>query len=261
MTQYTTGNPERDHMYRNYIAAFGSDIDAIKAAAPNDFEVSADEVAGFILEMESSAAPQPEVTFEDEPLDPVPSDPVTGRAYAAPRKIIEESRLPQPARADESPDSAPQATTGRDMTHAEAVAALRAADLHLTDCRLNVRRTTAALQEARGKLQQEIEKHIANTPQKFTQFDAARAYAATSLEERRQRAARFGTGESATARRFVQKRMTGGGPHRGALNQEQRARVGFVVPGSAAAMAPHDYQADQRARQGLTQPGKPTPEK
>jgi hypothetical protein len=236
-------------MYRDFIAAFGDDIDAIVAAAPNDFEVSADEVAGFLSE--TSAAPQPadEVTFEEPPNSNLAFDPQSGMTIAPAPKSLEPPR---------ESAAAPSVTTGRDMTHAEAVAALHAADAHLTDCRLNVRRTIAAHQEAKGKLQQEIEKYLTNNPNPLTAEMNARLYAQASLDERRQRVLRGAkSGESILARRFVQKRMQGGGPNRGALSQEQRARVGFVVPGSVAATAPFDPQADVRARQGLSAPGKP----
>jgi hypothetical protein len=49
------------------------------------------------------------------------------------------------------------------------------------------------------------------------------------------------------------------GPNRGALNQRQRARLGFAVPGSPAAMNPTNQTiADAQARAGLTPVGKPT---
>jgi len=248
-------------MYRDFIAAFGDDIDAIAAAAPNDFEVSADEVAGFISE--TSAAPQPtdEVTFEEPPNTDLAFSPQSGMTIA-PGSLKKKIASPRENAAAPSHDSAPKAATGRDMTHAEAIRALNAADMHLADCRTRVRATTAAVQDAKRLLQLEIEKHNAANPNRLTPEMNAKLYAQASLEERRQRVLRGATtGESARARAFVQKRMTGGGGRRNGIGQEARARMGFVVPGSPASQAPFDPQADIRARRGLSAPGQPIPGK
>ena len=63
---YSTGNPERDRLYRGYIVAFGDDIDAIAAAAPGDFEVSADEVAGFLTESDDVRQPGSDLAFDPQ---------------------------------------------------------------------------------------------------------------------------------------------------------------------------------------------------
>jgi hypothetical protein len=133
--------------------------------------------------------------------------------------------------------------------------------MNLAECRRQVRITTATLSEAKRRLQQEIEKYLAANPNPLTPELNARNYAMASLEARRQRALKYGTGESAKARAFVQKRMTGGGPSRGGLSHQQASRTGYVVPGSPASMAPPNPQADIAARKGLSALGKPTPSK
>jgi len=247
---WTSGNLERDHLLRNAVAAYGADKEAIRASLPGDFDAGDDEITAVLAEFEQ---PSNEVTFEPVPGTVVvppdlPFSRISGLTLAPAPK--------SPAAAPSAVD-VPQATMPRPKNRAEAVAELRDADMALAECRRQVRITTAAVLDAKGRLQKEIEKHVAVNPNRLTPEMQARQYAQASLEARRQRALKYGTGESASARRFVQKRMTGGGPNRGALNQEQRARLGFAVPGSPAAMAPFDHQADQRARQGLSQAGKP----
>lgn len=145
---------------------------------------------------------------------------------------------------------------------------LNAANLHLADCRTQVRATTNAVQEAKRVLQLEIEKYIANTPQTWTPEMNSRAYAQASLEARRQRAARFGSGTTQSANDFVRDYPVppGGtkGGKRGAVSRKTAAHYGFVVPGSPAAVNPSPAEqvaADARARAGIAAPGKPMPSK
>jgi len=241
-------------MYRSYIAAYGDNIDAIKAAAPSDFEVSADEVAGFLTEGDAL----PPVKFypngelmPGEPSSNLAFDPQSGMTIAP-------VRTPRPLPATDDAPSAVDAPQAPDVTREQAHAALRAADMDLAECRLNVRRTQAAVNAAKIELQKQIEIYVKANPNPLSAEINARNFAASALEDRRKRAALFGTGESASARRFVQKRMTGYGPKRGGQSYESAARTGYTVPGSPASMAPHDFQADVRARAGLTAAAKPT---
>lgn len=138
----------------------------------------------------------------------------------------------------------------------EALATRNAAQEELHGLRNAVMAAAQATRQSKQRLQEEVAKFEAGG-RRYTQDDASRDYRAASQAERLARAKRFGSGESWTARAYVQSRMQNGG-NRGALNNRQRARLGFVVPGSPAAMAPANQTlVDARGRTGLTPTGKP----
>jgi hypothetical protein len=176
--------------------------------------------------IELRAAPS---SSRDEDGDPaeLKFDPITGGAIAVapkPLKKIEAPRAPQPRKSDIPPANS--------TTEAEALAAVvQAAQRAIADCRAVVQARTRDLQDARGVLHTRVREYMAGGEQ----HDEGAAYRATSQAERAERVRRFGTGVSASATRFVQKRMQHG-PARGGLSEAGRARYGFVVPGSPAAM-------------------------
>ena len=246
---WSSGNLERDRLLRAAVAAYGDDREAVRASLPGDFDAGEDEISAVLADMEGPKLPDVHF-YPDGKLQPTSGsdlafDPQTGMTLAP----VPRESAPVP-----SPVHTPQPTTDRKMTHAEAIAELQAADMALAEYRRQVRITTAAVSDAKGRLQQEIEKHVAANPNRLTSEMNARNYAQASLEARRQRALKYGTGISQTANDFVRSRMIGFGPHRGGQTQRQRARTGFTVPGSPAAAAV-EYKADDH--RGLLAPGKP----
>lgn len=143
------------------------------------------------------------------------SDEELGRAYA---EVEDNPPAPVPP--------LPAATT-----EAEAVSAVKAAQQLLAECRGVVNQRTHDLDLAKVALQKAARAFLmGGVP--FTELDQARQFQATSQADRAARAARFGTGTSATAKRYVQKRMKH--PNRDAFPQSWQGRTDprFVPPES-----------------------------
>lgn len=144
------------------------------------------------------------------------TDEELGRAYAE----VEDS----PSHVGAPP--VPPATT-----EAEAEGTVKAAQRRLAECRGVVNQRTQELDRARGALHAATRAYLAGGVP-FTELDQARAFQATSQADRAARAARFGTGTSAAAKRYVQKRMQN--PTRGGFPQSWVGRTDprFVPPES-----------------------------
>jgi hypothetical protein len=266
---YSTGNVTRDKFILDAITKVQNaakptpmGVATVSFYLPKGFDLDRDELTGILstLQPEPARLDQPaddDVSFDDG--EPVPFDAVTGLAHAIrPRQIARVSESLEKIEAPRAPESEPPhndaaKSSGRPVTAQQMHAVVNAAQRRLEEARLNVRLRTGELQAKRTALAKAISAWQANAPVP-TWEENARAHVAHEQTARAARIAAGGPATSATARAFVQKRMQGGGPNRGALNQAQRARLGFVVPGSPAAMAPRDYQADVRARAGLTKP-------
>jgi hypothetical protein len=119
------------------------------------------------------------------------------------------------------------------MTEAEAVAAVKAAQQSLADCRNVVQARTRDLQSARGVLHDAIRAYIAGGEQ-FTPLDAARDFQATAQAQRKARADAGLHGTSATANAFLRKQMKNGGNMRGSFPSSWRGRTDprFIPPES-----------------------------
>ncbi len=262
MCSYSTGNETRDSFILRAIEQVRSaakptplGVATVAHFLPKGFELDADELRGMLSTLELTN----EVTFDDgdEHTGDVPFDAVSGAAVQ-PIRTRKIARVSESLTNFEAPranadaqrhDDAPK-TTGRPITAQQMQEVVNAAARRLEQARINVRIRTGELQGKRAALAKAIATWQAGQPT-MTWEQNARAHVAASQAARAARVAAGGPETSAKARAFVQKRMQSG-PNRGAYNEAQRARVGFTVPGSPAATAPRDFQADARARAGIT---------
>lgn len=156
-------------------------------------------------------------------------DPVTGRVLAP--KPLENFTLPR-ANGGEPPhvDTA-EATPQPKISHAAAVANVKAWQNKIAEDRIKVRSAQERVKAARVELHNAVVAFQAGDGLTTEQrrIAQARAFAATATAERAERAKLYGTGTSATARAFVQKQMRNG-PNRGAFSNAQRARFGMKLP-------------------------------
>ncbi len=267
-TYFTTGDAARDEAIANVIHALmaeGQQVTRplVAAKLPVDFGLTNSEVRGIYGEI-IDAAP---VTFEEPAADeslrdvwppssvtmPVETDPAelkwdrqTGGTIAIQPRVaqkivepsdhvsdIQETFTPASRTTDSTITEQPKA-----MTQPEAFAALTKAQAQLAERRRIVRVLTSEVQETRGKLLKLVGEFMADaegTPEE-RRMAAVRDYVATSQAMRAARVAQFGTGVSQKANAFVRKQMQHGGAREG-ISQAARARTGFTVPGSPAAIA------------------------
>lgn len=237
---YSTGNLKRDeYIVRaiRFLATHGQEITLANVSARLDpaFELDETELTGILANETGETvepAPRARGRLGGSMPDPMDYTPAPKR-----QENFEAPRAPQP----EPPHNPPTNTTPRPatMSYDAAHAAVIAARQVIADLRLvaNARaRDTAA---ARRKLMEAVQAYIAGADgltRAQREQKALRDYADASQKERAARVAAGGPGTSRSARAFVQKRMVSG-PSRSGVSEAGRARTGFVVPGSPAAIA------------------------
>jgi hypothetical protein len=240
---YTTGNSERDEYLTNAVRflertkreptrdAVSAWLDAIaKSEGREPFDLLQRELDGVL----GNFHPADAMTFDDsdEHTGEVPFNPASGGPIAHPIRQRAPEALKNLAslRANEAapssdiaPEATPEATAplifptpealqaagitprpAREVTRDDAMRALNAAQADLADARIVVRQRVAELQAARGKLAEAIQQWQLNTPH-LSPEQNARNYAMGALEERKRRAALYGSGTSATANAFARR--------------------------------------------------------
>ncbi len=254
---YTTGNEERDEYLIRAIRFVESvkeaptlqrvalRLDGIaKLEGREPFDLLQRELDGML----GTLHPLDAVTFDDSeqhsadlPFDPVSAATIRPRQIARVSESLEKIEAPRANGGAPSSDSAPEATpqpvAQREVTRDDAVRALNAANAELTEARNTVRRRAAELQAARAKVAAAINQwQIGTSHQALTPEQNARNFALGALEERKRRAALYGTGTSATANAFVKRqRMVPPGVDPSALRKGGN-RGAF--PSSARMLAP-----------------------
>ncbi len=125
-------------------------------------------------------------------------------------------------RADQTaqPSIPPTNTT----TEAEAIAAVKAAQKFVSDCRGAVQQRTHELQEARTALHKQVRAYLA-TGEQYTPLAAARDFQHTATLQRQARKDAGLSPTSETANRFLRKQMKGGGNMHGAFPSSWRGRT------------------------------------
>jgi hypothetical protein len=238
MTEFSTGNLERDRMIRNVIGKLSRRSQPINLGnmakrLPPDFSLGQDEIDAFTT-VEFEGVP---LTRADEEEEAVPRDPYSGNALAAKSEPVGSS----PVRYSEEPATlvTPE-NANKAITHADAIAALAKAQETIHIRRGAVRVATERVRAARYALHLAVQTFEqagdTRTPAE-RQLAASRQYAEQSQRDRAALKAAGFNPQSQRTKNFVMKQMVNG-PKRGALSEAGRARYGFVVPGSAAAAAP-----------------------
>ena len=250
-TYYTTGDAARDEQITGAVHALMADKQSVTVAAvlarlPAGATVTATELRGIYGEILDAAdeslrhewAPGDVSVAVKDPAE-LKHDPITGGVLAGPpsksSKNFDAPRAPEPEKLD---DGSTPATPSPKISHADATFAVQAAQRAIVDNRIAVRAMGERVRELRGKLHAAVVA-FQSGGRRYTALDQARDFAATSQAERAKRLAdvpaelRNKYGKAAD---FTRKRMQNG-PQRGAVSQAGRARTGFVVPGSPAALA------------------------
>ena len=234
---YSTGNKNRDALLQRVITTLLKErtpisFDSVAAVLPNDFDLDLEELAGmleaFAVPLSALAEPDRprEVSFEDEPRDPIPHDLVSGRAIKPPAsKSLNNIEPPHANAPAPSGDSAANSTPQpKKITHAEALAAVNAAQNEIAEARIVVRQRVAELQDARGRALTAIIAWQSGGP-KYTPEQNARDHINAQTAERARRIAAGGPTTSRTAAAYVRKRMVNQGEHRGAYPASYQHRI------------------------------------
>jgi hypothetical protein len=137
-----TGNPARDLMLRQAIEAYGTDLDALKAALPGDFGTDQDEVDAMVAAISVVEGQHVETVETVEMLTPSKSleniEPPHANGAARPHH--------------EARPDAPQPETEPSLTLVEAQAALAVWQTKAQAARIELRNRDMAQRTARGKL-------------------------------------------------------------------------------------------------------------
>ena len=256
---YSTGNIERDAMIENAIRKLEArqqpiTLHTVTPRLPRGFELDLGELTGIMSNLHPA-----EVEFEEgESLRSTwgpnnisaPVDDPAELKHSPTGGILADQHPPKTLQKIEAPHTTePEtpATPSPEISHAEAVEAVHKAQRAITDNRMTVRRAGERVRELRGKLHATV---IAfqSGGRVYSPLQQARDFAATSQADRVKRLADVPPelrSKYGSAAAFARKIMRNG-PSRGAVSQAGRARLGFVAPGSPAALAQAAARAPQR---------------
>jgi len=240
---FTTGNQERDQMYREKISSIGAGVtfETLVAAMPADFGAEAEEYEAFLAQSFTGAAPPPAGT--DLTSAPMFDKTPDGQHSLVPSKSLENIEAPRAAEVEASGnDVAPQPEIL--LTSAEANQAALSAQNKLTEAQVTARRAKEAAAKARAVLAAAIAEWRDGAPP-YTQEMLLRDHLRSEQEKRKARiegggaqmpAPRVGRsyidkaaayGRDASPEGHVRSRMQNGGSHRGAFPSSQKYQMNY----------------------------------
>ncbi len=254
---FSPGNNERDTMIANAIRKLEAreqpiNLHTVTPRLPHGFELDLTELNGIMsnlhpveVEFEEPAGeslrstwPPNNVSVPVEDAAELNHDPITGGVLAGPPpKPLQNFEPPYANETGQPHHESAKATPQPKISHADALAAVQQAERAITDNRYAVRAMTDRVRELRGKLHAAVVAYQSGGV-RYTPLQQARDFAATSQAERAKRLADVPAelrSKYGSAAAFTRKIMRNG-PSRGAVSQAGRARLGFVAPGSPAAL-------------------------
>lgn len=217
MSKYSSGSDTRDKYLEQaikFVERMGDQPTLSRVALRLEGIAKIEEREPFALKQAEldgwlrNLHPSDEVSFDEDEQHSgdVPRDAVSGNAVVRKRvnRLIVASLPPESLGEVESAPP-PQPTAAREVTRADALNAAQAANTELTEARLGVLRAQAGLRDLRTALAKSVEAWQSGNINKLTPEQNARNFVNAALEERKRRAAIYGSGTSQTANAFVRR--------------------------------------------------------